>query len=79
MTKVYINKLIKILKAFMTADVRLGSKYVSEVLLDLKGQCFLSWKEKSQKKENMKGKGIAMPFPYGSFSDSFFFFFDSLD
>ena len=58
----------------MTADVRLGSKYISEVPLDLKGQCFLSWKEKSQKKENMKGKGIAMPFLYGSFSDLFFFF-----
>ena len=37
----------------------LGSKYVSEVLLDLKGQGFLSWKEKSQKVENVKG--IANP------------------
>ena len=33
---------MKILKAFMIADVRRGSKYVSEVLLDLKGRCFLS-------------------------------------
>ena len=46
-------------KAFMMADVRLGSKYVSEVFLDLKGQGFLSWKEKSQKIENVKG--IAHP------------------
>ena len=29
-------------KAFMMADVRLGSKYFSEVFLDLKGQGFLS-------------------------------------
>ena len=68
----------------MIADERLGSKYVSKVLLDLKGQGFLSWKEKSQKIENVKGIAnlwrnkqnfLYMPFLYDFFSDSFIFDF----